>query len=176
MKYYNPFFITVLGVYERVFWFDRYSIKPWYSMLQVTFSPPPRVSYPDMHNGERVMHVPWCMSGLLTRGFHYSRWRGKRSLYSWCMRNPQFNVSVKSPTLCILKCMLCNTRYSWFHRAVLASHWILRHWGRILCRNHWFTTSLTECSRVYLMWLRNVYNMAPGMPIYSKQSILYPLT
>ena len=27
-----------------------------------------RVSYPGMHHGTCVTHVPWCMSGLLTRG------------------------------------------------------------------------------------------------------------
>ena len=39
-----------------------------------TFSPPPIsketaiVSDPSMHNGTCVTHVPWCMSGWLTRG------------------------------------------------------------------------------------------------------------
>ena len=39
-----------------------------------TFSPPPTVlrkplgSGPDMHHGTCVTHVPWCMSGSLTRG------------------------------------------------------------------------------------------------------------
>ena len=28
----------------------------------------PRVSYPGMHHGSCVTHVPWCMSGSLTRG------------------------------------------------------------------------------------------------------------
>ena len=28
----------------------------------------PLVSKPGMHHGTCVMHVPWCMSGLLTRG------------------------------------------------------------------------------------------------------------
>ena len=28
----------------------------------------PRVSDPDMHHGTCVTHVPWCMSGSLTRG------------------------------------------------------------------------------------------------------------
>ena len=28
----------------------------------------PRVSDPGMHHGTCVTHVPWCMSGLLTRG------------------------------------------------------------------------------------------------------------
>ena len=60
-----------------------------------TFSPPPRVSDPDMHHGTCVTHVPWCMSGSLTSGFLRSRWRGKRSRHS--RRNPQFYVSGKRP-------------------------------------------------------------------------------
>ena len=62
-----------------------------------TFSPSPRISDPDMHHGTCVMHVPWCMPGSLTNGFLGSRWREKRSQHSWCMRNPQFGVSGKSP-------------------------------------------------------------------------------
>ena len=31
-----------------------------------TFSPPPRVSDPDMHHGTCVTHVPWCIPGSLT--------------------------------------------------------------------------------------------------------------
>ena len=50
--------------------------------MPVTFSPPPRVSDPDMHHGTCVTHVPWCMPGSLYSGFFWSRWRGKRS------RNP----------------------------------------------------------------------------------------
>ena len=42
-----------------------------------TFSPPPRVSDPDMHHGTCVTHVPWCMPGSLTSGFLWSRWWGK---------------------------------------------------------------------------------------------------
>ena len=33
------------------------------------FSPPPRVSDPDMHHDTCVTRVPWCMPGLLTSGF-----------------------------------------------------------------------------------------------------------
>ena len=62
-----------------------------------TFSPPPRVSDPDMHHGTCVTHIPWCMSGSLTSGFLRSRWRGKRSRHSRCMRNQQFYVSGKRP-------------------------------------------------------------------------------
>ena len=31
-----------------------------------TFSPPPRISDPDMHHGTCVTHVPWCKPGSLT--------------------------------------------------------------------------------------------------------------
>ena len=44
-----------------------------------------------------VTHVPWCMSGSLTSGFLWSRWRGKRSRHSRRMRNLQFYVSGKRP-------------------------------------------------------------------------------
>ena len=33
-----------------------------------TFSPPPLVSDSGMHHGTCVTHVPWCMSGSLSRG------------------------------------------------------------------------------------------------------------
>ena len=62
-----------------------------------TFSPPPLVSDPDMHHGTCVTHVPWCMPGLLTSGFLWSRWRGKHSPHSRRMRNPQLCVSGKRP-------------------------------------------------------------------------------
>ena len=62
-----------------------------------TFSPPPRISDPDMHQGTCVTHVPWCMPESLTSGFLWSRWRGKRSRHSLRMRNPQFYVSGKRP-------------------------------------------------------------------------------
>ena len=61
----------------------------------VTFSPPPRISDPDMHHGTCVTHVPWCMLGSLTSGFLWSRWWGKRSRHSRWMRNPQFYLSGK---------------------------------------------------------------------------------
>ena len=60
-----------------------------------TFPPPPRVSDPDMHHGTYVTHVPWCMSGSLTSGFLWSRWRGKSSRHSRRMRNPQIYESGK---------------------------------------------------------------------------------
>ena len=62
-----------------------------------TFSPPPQVNDPDMHHGACVTHVPWCMLVLLTRGFLWRRWWGKRSQDSWRIRNAQFYVSDKRP-------------------------------------------------------------------------------
>ena len=62
-----------------------------------TFPPPPRISDSDMHHGTCVTHEPLCMPGSLTRGFLWSRWRGKRSQHSRCMRNLQFCVSGKRP-------------------------------------------------------------------------------
>ena len=62
-----------------------------------TFSRPRWVSDPDMHHGTCVTHVPWCIPGLLTSGFLWSRWREKRSRRSQRMRNPQFCVSGKRP-------------------------------------------------------------------------------
>ena len=62
-----------------------------------TFYPPPRVSDPDMHHVTCVTHVPWCMPGSPTSGFLWSRWQGKRSRHSRCMRKPQVYSSGKSP-------------------------------------------------------------------------------
>ena len=65
-----------------------------------TFSPPPRLSDPDMHHGTCAMHGARYMPGSLPSGFLWSRWRGKRSRHSRRMRNPQFYVSGKRPILC----------------------------------------------------------------------------
>ena len=64
-----------------------------------TFTPPQRVSDPDMHPGTCVAHVPWCMPEPLTSGFLWIRWQGKRSRYPRRMRNPQFYVSGKRPLM-----------------------------------------------------------------------------
>ena len=62
-----------------------------------TFSPAPLVSYPDMHHGTCVTHVPWCMLGSLTSSFLWTRWQENRSRLSRRMRNPQLCVSGKRP-------------------------------------------------------------------------------
>ena len=74
-----------------------------------TFSRPPRVSDPDMHQGTCVTHVPWCMPGSLTSGFLWNRWRGKRSRHSRCMRNPRFYVSSKRPMESVIMCIIRTT-------------------------------------------------------------------
>ena len=60
-----------------------------------TFYPPQRVSDPDTHHGMCVTHAPWCMPESMTGGFLWSRWRGKHSRHSRCMRNPLFFVSAE---------------------------------------------------------------------------------
>ena len=60
-------------------------------------SSPPRVSYPSIHPGTCVTHVPWCMPGSLTNGFLSSRWWENPSRHPRHMRNPQFYVSGKGP-------------------------------------------------------------------------------
>ena len=62
-----------------------------------TFTPPPRVSDPDMHHVTCVTHVPWCMPRSLINGFLWSRWWGKRSRHSRRMHNPRFFVCGKRP-------------------------------------------------------------------------------
>ena len=65
------------------------------------FPPSPLFSDPHMHHGTCVTHAPWCMPGLLTTGFLWSRWQGKRSCYS--RRNTQFYVYGKRHILWKLK-------------------------------------------------------------------------
>ena len=69
-----------------------------------TFSPPPRISAPDMHHGTCVTHVPWWMPGSLTNGALWSWRREKRFRHFRRMRNPQFYVSGKGSiaVICIL--------------------------------------------------------------------------
>ena len=88
---------------------DQLHMKPWASCqirkwgvvhapgMPGTFSSPPRVSYPDIHHGTCVRHVPWCMPGSLNSGFLWRRWREKCSRHSRHMRNTQFYVSSKRP-------------------------------------------------------------------------------
>ena len=61
-----------------------------YVKLRVAHAPgmPGTLFPPPMHHGTCVTHVPRCMSGLLTSGFLWSWWRGKRSKHSRHMRNP----------------------------------------------------------------------------------------
>ena len=61
--------------------------------------PSPWSSDPVLHHGACVTHMPWCMSGSLTSGFLWNRWRGK---HTRLMRNPQLYVSGKRPLTPIL--------------------------------------------------------------------------
>ena len=67
------------------------------SRIPVTFSPPPRVSDPDMYHGTCIPHVPWCMPGSLTGGFLWSRWRGKRSRHYGARATHNFTYLLRGP-------------------------------------------------------------------------------
>ena len=66
-----------------------------------TFSLPLLVSDPNIHYDTCVTHVPWCLLGLLTSCFLWSRGWGKRSWHCRRMHNHQFyaHVSGKRPIL-----------------------------------------------------------------------------
>ena len=61
------------------------------------FSSPPRVSDPDMHHGTCVAQVSWNKPVLLTNGFVWSQWRGKRPRHSRRMRNRNFTYLARHP-------------------------------------------------------------------------------
>ena len=121
-----------------------------------TFSPPTPVSDPDMHHGTCVTHVPWCMSGSLTSGFHWSRWWGKHSRHSRRMLNPQFCLSRKRPiTWANIRQDLWVLPYDMTKR-----RWVKPRWTRPRCFTH-----LT-----LLIWLEWYHSMHPVWT-----SLLYPL-
>ena len=66
------------------------------------FSPPPRVSDPDVHYGTCATHVPGWMPGSLTSGFLWSRWQGNRSRHPQRMPTHNFKYLTRGP---------CNNRY-----------------------------------------------------------------
>ena len=92
-----------------------------------TFSPPPRVSNPEMHHGTCVANVPCCMPGSLTSGIPWSRWLGKRSRHSPRLRNPYFFVADKKPMGDKYPLILNNQYYDCLspgslHRQAISSH------------------------------------------------------
>ena len=90
-----------------------------------TFSPPPRVSDPDMHHGTCVTHVPWCMPGSLTSGFLRTWWRGKRSRHSRHTSAISMSTLVNDRNAIIfdtLSIKINATKVMWCNY-----HWILNH-------------------------------------------------
>ena len=61
------------------------------------FSPPPQIGDPDMHHGTCVTNVPWCMPGLLTNGFLWSRWWGKLPGIPGSCATRNFTYLVRGP-------------------------------------------------------------------------------
>ena len=65
-----------------------------------------------------ITHVPWFMLGALTRGFIWSRWRGKRSQHSRLIRDPQFYVSCKMPIACSIQAVYGTPLKLWSNRGM----------------------------------------------------------
>ena len=116
------------------------------------FSPPPQVSDPDMHHGTCVTHVPRYMPGSPTGGSLWSRWRGKRSRHSRCMRNPQFYVSGKRPMRGWLYWLsrISTNDFSVFRRG----GWIISHVGiYMICENVCSERHYDGCPVTGMEWL-----------------------
>ena len=150
-----------------------------------TFSPPPRVSNPDMHHGTCVTHVPICMPGSLTSSFLWNRWRGKRSRHSRRMRNLQIYVSDKMPVVsgetlwshttydCLLQVHLIIYSHSskLLHKSVVLiifpnpSRWIHRHIGTTMLKMiSWFR----KFSINYCAWIKSILEKhLSGNPIHT---------
>ena len=62
-----------------------------------TFFPPPQVSYPDIHHGTCITHVPWCMPGSLTSGFLWSWWRENVPGFPGACATHNFTYLVRGP-------------------------------------------------------------------------------
>ena len=84
-----------------------------------TFSPPPRVSNPDMHHGTCVTHVPWCIPGLLTSGFIWGRWQENISNIPSARATRKFSYLVRGPWIKAApfsqKCSPCSYFSTCFH-------------------------------------------------------------
>ena len=126
--------------------------------MPVTFSPPPRVSDPDMHHGTFVTDVLWCMPGSLTSSFLWSRWRGNRSRHSRCICNPQFYVSQhqngylrmifqvwiwkmilrSSPITDLLSYVSCYNHGLVVHASIVFMYHSMNAWGIVLAIQVWY--------------------------------------
>ena len=134
--------------------------------MRGTFSPPPRISDPDMHHDTCVTHVPWCMPGSLTSGFLWSRWRWKRSRHSRRMRNPQFYVSGKRPMVEVARNIIkfvdatVGTNLDikslavmhWWFNAQPYLHWLNPNIQFNWCHGFYDVYHCSPCSKIYHIW------------------------
>ena len=78
-----------------------------------------------MHHDTCAAHVPWCMPGSLTNCFLWSRWRGKRSRYSWRMRNSLFSASGKRSMLPYIDCMTAMSTTQAITHCTMHIYWLI---------------------------------------------------
>ena len=94
----------------------------------------PLVSHPGMHHGTCVTHVPWYMSGSLTRG------GGKRYRHSRCMHSLQMYVSGKRPIVLLSTHWSCGKYFTdsisnWFFCIKIVIYWFKLNYGP---RPNWY--------------------------------------
>ena len=140
------------------------------------FSPPPRVSDPDMHHGTCVMHVPWCMAGSLVVSFEVGRGENVPGIpsayttrnFTYLARGPLGGPEpLKPPTNLCLVSALDPGRYGRnFKRIIfiltIQNIGLRTHW-RVALR--WMPQDLTDDKSTYVQvmgWCRQATSHYPS--------------
>ena len=131
-----------------------------------TFSPPPRVSDSDMNHGKCVTHVPLCMSGSLTSGFHWSQWWEKRFRHSLRMHNPQFYASGKRP---MPRQIIRSSKDRPFHPTSLKRLSMWHLWKERLIWNPWMRTRLGNLQMCKSQWLLHQVMQKAKLRMHSRR-------
>ena len=84
--------------------------------LPGTFSPTPRVSYPDVHHGTCVTHVLWCIPGSLTNGFLWCRCGENVPGIPGACATRNFTYRVRDPFLLKSLIWFRHVRGTWFNQ------------------------------------------------------------
>ena len=116
-----------------------------YTLFETNYVfPPPRVNDPDMHHGKCVTHVPWCMSGLLTSGFLWSRWWSALSIVwpFWTLKRSACHSQMETLDVDYL-----------FQRHVYIAMWFTI----VYKGNHYFVSSLPIITMIHIHYIMRVY-------------------
>ena len=119
-----------------------------------TFSPPSRLSDPDMHHGACVTHVLWCMPGSLTSSFLWSQWRENVHTIPGACATRNFTYLVRGPCRDISMIFaLCVSIPCLFSCGI---DFVFRHWirHRFYGVSVWFTKDVKNPSFTK-MWIKS---------------------